>query len=138
MAPSLTTSSYLNPGYRVYSIDGDYSGSSYWVLDHRTVIMNLTATNQYNKTIMIDEYDARDVYQMDTLFPNDWNNLTQRLENDLDGPLMGLVYQYFTKSYANGNECDHSCRRGLLCSFKTARAKDTHACDSIPPFATIN
>jgi hypothetical protein len=34
MGPSLTTSSYLNPGYRIYSIDGDYL-DSYWVLDHR-------------------------------------------------------------------------------------------------------
>jgi hypothetical protein len=96
--------------------------------------MNLTASNMYNKTIFIDEYDARDVYQMDTLFPNDWNNLVQRLENDLDGPLMGLVYQYYTKSYANGSDCDHNCRRGLLCGLKTARNNDPHACDSIPPF----
>jgi sphingomyelin phosphodiesterase len=134
MGPSITTSSYLNPGYRVYSVDGYYPGSSYWVLDHRTVIMNLTATNTYNKTIFIDEYAARDAYQMENLFPNDWNNLVQRLVNDLDGSLMGLVYQYYTKSYANGNECDHSCRRGLLCSFLTARQDDAHACDIIPPF----
>jgi sphingomyelin phosphodiesterase len=132
MAPSITTSSYLNPGYRVYSIDGDYSGSSYWTLDHRTVIMNLTATNMYNRTIFIDEYDARDAYAMENLFPNDWHNLVQRLESDLDGPLMGLVYQYYTKSYADGTQCDHNCRRGLLCSFLTARGNDPHACDSIP------
>jgi sphingomyelin phosphodiesterase len=134
MGPSITTSSYLNPSYRVYSIDGDYPGSSYWTLDHRTVIMNLTATNMYNRTIFIDEYDARDAYQMENLFPNDWNNLVQRLENDLDGPLMGLVYQYYTKSYANGSQCDHNCRQGLLCSFLTARQSDPHACDTIPPF----
>ncbi|CAF1108747.1 unnamed protein product [Adineta steineri] len=134
MAPSLTTSSYLNPGYRVYSLDGDYAGSSFWTLDHRTVIMNLTATNLYNKTIFIDEYDARDAYQMENLFPNDWNNLIERLKNDLDGPLMGLAYQYYTKSYAHGNQCDHHCRRGLLCNFITARSDDIHACDAIPPF----
>ncbi|CAF4760111.1 unnamed protein product [Rotaria sp. Silwood1] len=133
MGPSLTTSSYLNPGYRIYSIDGEYPGSSYWVLDHRTVIMNLTASNIYNKTIFIDEYDARDAYQMEYLFPNDWHNLVQRLQNDLDGSIMSLVYQYYTKSYANGNQCDHNCRRGLLCSFIRARENDTHACDSIPP-----
>jgi len=134
MGPSLTTSSYLNPGYRVYSIDGDYPGSSFWTLDHRTVIMNLTASNMYNKTIFIDEYDVRDAYQMKNLFPNDWNDLVQRLQNDIDGPLMGLVYQYHTKSYANGTQCDHNCRRGLLCDSITARGNDPHACDSIPPF----
>ena len=133
MGPSLTTSSYLNPGYRVYLIDGDYPGSSYWTLDHRTVIMNLTATNLYNRTIFIDEYDARDAFQMEHLFPTDWNDLITRLKNDLDGVLMGFVYQYYTKSYAMGTECDHQCRRGLLCSFITARDHDLHACDSLPP-----
>jgi sphingomyelin phosphodiesterase len=115
-------------------MDGDYPGSSYWVLDHRTVIMNLTASNMYNKTIFINEYDARDAYQMKNLFPNDWNNLIERLENDIDGPLMSSVYKYNTKSYANGSQCSHKCRRALLCNLKSARSEDSHACDSIPPF----
>jgi hypothetical protein len=94
--------------------------------------MNLTATNMYNRTIFLDEYDARDAYEMENLFPNDWHNLIQRLKNDIDGPLMGLVYQYYTKSYANGSQCDHKCRRGLLCDFIRYRSEDPHACDSIP------
>jgi hypothetical protein len=125
---------FSNPSYRIYAMDGNYSGSSYWVLDHRTVIMNLTATNMNNRTIMQHEYDARDTYQMENLFPKDWNNLIERLQNDIDGPLMGTVYKYYTKSYADGSQCDHKCRRGLLCGFKSARSDDPHACDSIPPF----
>lgn len=96
--------------------------------------MNLTATNKYNRTIFIDEYDVRDAYQMTNLFPNDWNNFVQKLANDLDGSMMGLVYQYYTKSYANGTDCDHNCRRGLLCGFITARNADPHSCDSLPQF----
>jgi sphingomyelin phosphodiesterase len=133
IGPSLTTESFLNPGYRVFSMDGDYPGSSYWVLDHRTMIMNLTASNMYNKTIFIDEYNARDAYQMKNLFPEDWNNLIERMHNDLDGSLMSLVYTHYTKSYENGTKCDHNCRRELLCGFKTTRSEDPHACDSIPP-----
>jgi hypothetical protein len=113
-------------------MDGDYPNSTYWVLDHRTVIMNLTASNLYNQTIFLDEYDVRDAYQMDNLFPVDWHNLVQRLKNDIDGLLMGLVYQYYTKSFANGGQCNHVCRRGLLCSFISARSEDPRACDSIP------
>ena len=120
----------------MYLVDGDYSGSSYWTLDHRTVIMNLTATNMYNKTIFVDEYDARDSYNMQQLFPYDWHNLVQRLKSDLSGSLMSLVYQYYTKSYDDRSQCDYNCRRGLLCSFLTARANDSHACDSIPSFLT--
>ncbi|CAF4526826.1 unnamed protein product, partial [Rotaria magnacalcarata] len=59
IGPSLTTYSYLNPGYRVYRIDGDYQGSSFWALDYHTVIMNLTASNKYNQTIFLKEYEAR-------------------------------------------------------------------------------
>jgi hypothetical protein len=96
--------------------------------------MNLTASNMFNKTMFLKEYDARDAYQMKNLFPNDWNDLISRLENDIDGPLMGTVYTHYTKSYGDGSQCDHKCRRGLLCDFKTGRSEDPHACDSIPPF----
>lgn len=113
-------------------MDGAYPSSSYWVLDHYTMIMNLTASNMYNRTILLKEYQAKSALQMENLFPADWDNLIQRLQNDLDGPLMDSVYTFYTKSYANGTRCDHYCRRGLLCNFKTARAQDPHACDSIP------
>ncbi|CAF0981469.1 unnamed protein product [Rotaria sordida] len=132
IGPSVTTYSHLNPGYRIFTIDGNYPGSSYWVLDHRTVIMNLTATNLYNQTIFLDEYNARDAYEMKYLFPNDWNDLIERLQNDIDGPLMSLIYKYSRKSQST--DCDHDCRRALLCKLKSARFEDPHACDSIPPF----
>lgn len=113
-------------------MDGVYANSSYFVLDHRTVIMNLTATNTYNRTIFLDEYEARSAYQMNSLFPADWDDLIQRMQKDIDGPLMSAAYQYYTKSYANGTSCDRQCRQGLLCNFKTARADDPHACDLSP------
>ncbi|CAF1472859.1 unnamed protein product [Adineta steineri] len=134
VTPSLTPQSFLNPGYRIYTMDGAYENSSYWVLDHRTVIMNLTATNMYNRTILLNEYEARDAYKMENLFPADWDNLIQRMQNDIDGSLMSSAYQYYTKSYTNGTSCNRSCRRGLLCNFKTARSDDPHACDSIPSY----
>lgn len=115
-------------------MDGVYANSSYWVLDHYTMIMNLTATNAYNRTIIFKEYEARQTYQMSSLFPTDWDNLIQRMINDLSGPLMSSAYTFYTKSYSNGTLCDHYCRRGLLCNFKTARSDDPHACDSIPKF----
>jgi hypothetical protein len=115
-------------------MDGAYQASSYWVLDHRTVIMNLTATNMYNRTILLNEYEARDAYNMQNLFPADWDNLIQRMQNDINGTLMSSAFTYYTKSYSSGANCDRNCRRQLLCNFKTARADDPHACDSIPPY----
>lgn len=130
----MTTESFLNPGYRIYTVDGDYPASSYWVLDHRTVIMNLTATNLYNRTVMLNEYNARDAYQLENLYPVDWDNFIKRLESDIDGPLMSTVYKYYTKSHSDGSECSHGCRRGLICDFKTAYKYEPDACKSIPPF----
>ncbi|CAF1344175.1 unnamed protein product [Didymodactylos carnosus] len=133
LAPSLTPFSFKNPGYRVYLVDGEYENSTYWVLDHHTVIMNLTASNLLNRTTFVNEYSARDAYKMAYLFPTDWDNLIDRLMADIDGDMMGLVYKYYTKSYANGTACDHNCRMGLLCDFRTARSEDTSCLDFIPP-----
>ena len=94
--------------------------------------MNLTESNIQNTTIFRDEYNARDAYKMKNLFPTDWDDLLQRLQNDIDGPLMDLVYQFNRKSHVS--ECDHDCRRALLCALKSARSDDPHACDGVPPF----
>jgi hypothetical protein len=66
---------------------------------------------------------------MKDLSPQEWNNLVIRLENDIDGDMMGLVYQFFMKSASVGNACDRTCRMKLInCNFKTARAEDTTFC----------
>jgi hypothetical protein len=99
------------------------------VLDHRTVILNLTATNLYNTTTFTTEYSAKSTYAMENLSPQEWNKFVARLENDIDGETMGLVYQFFMKSSISGNACDHACRLKLInCNFKTARAQDTTFC----------
>ena len=45
VAPSLTTDSHLNPAYRVYTIDGNYEGSSFTVLDEDNYWANITEAN---------------------------------------------------------------------------------------------
>ncbi len=99
------------------------------MLDHRTVILNLTATNLSNTTKFLTEYSAKSAYSLTDLSPQAWNQLVSRLENDIDGELMGLVYQFFTKSSIPGNTCDRTCRLKLInCNFKTARAQDATYC----------
>ncbi|GMR39737.1 hypothetical protein PMAYCL1PPCAC_09932, partial [Pristionchus mayeri] len=41
ITPSLTTYSYVNPAYRIYTIDGGYEGASYTVLDTETYVTDL-------------------------------------------------------------------------------------------------
>ncbi|UJR10009.1 hypothetical protein I4U23_014232 [Adineta vaga] len=126
ISPSFTTYPNLNPGYRVYTIDAI---NTTYVLDHRTVILNLTATNLYNTTKFLIEYSAKSAYGMKDLSPQEWNQLIIRLENDIEGETMGLVYQYFMKSSTTGNTCDRTCRMNLInCNLKTARAQDTTFC----------
>lgn len=56
---SVTTYSYLNPNYRVYTIDGAYANSSYQVLDHENIFMNITDANLTNKPKWTKEYSAK-------------------------------------------------------------------------------
>ena len=56
---SVTTYSYLNPNYRIYTFDGVYENSSYQVLDHENVFLNLTEANLYNKPQWRKEYSAK-------------------------------------------------------------------------------
>ena len=59
MGPSVTTRSFLNPGYRIYEVDGNYEGSSWQVIDHYTKIVNLTEANSMNNPKYVQEYSAK-------------------------------------------------------------------------------
>ena len=59
LGPSITTESFLNPGYRIYTVDGFYKTSSWQVLDFETKYLNLTEANIYNATKWRTEYAAR-------------------------------------------------------------------------------
>lgn len=55
----MTTAGTMNPGYRIYTVDGTYNGSSRQVLDHETYYMNLTDANISNKPKWSFEYSAK-------------------------------------------------------------------------------
>ena len=72
IAPSLTTYSDLNPAYRVYTIDGNYEGSTFTVLDEDNYWVNITEANikgelkfelEYNKKV---KYPQK--YQISLIF----------------------------------------------------------------------
>lgn len=92
------------------------------------MILNLTSSNVFNETIFVDEYAARDAFQMDFLFADDWNLLVERLNNSIDGSLMDSVYRFYTKSAIDPRNCKLKCRQSLLCSFITDRSEDRHRC----------
>lgn len=59
ISPSVTTFSYMNPGYRIYTVDGFYDSSSWRVLDHETKFMNITHANLFNQPKWQMEYTAK-------------------------------------------------------------------------------
>lgn len=59
VAPSGTVFSQYWPSYRIYTIDGNYEGSSFRVLDHETYMLNLTDANASDKPKWELEYKAK-------------------------------------------------------------------------------
>ena len=123
IAPSVTTQSFLNPGYRVYTVDGYYKDSSYQVIDTKTVFLNLTEANEFNVTKWREEYSAKKAFNMKNLFPQDWSELVDLITSNLDGPLANMVYKFYSKSSDAFLECDENCRKSLFCGFKQAKSE---------------
>ncbi|GCB81143.1 hypothetical protein scyTo_0022126, partial [Scyliorhinus torazame] len=82
IAPSVTTYIDLNPGFRIYHIDGDYPQSSHLVLDHETYILNLTEANETLNPKWVRLYGLREAYGMETVSPVDMDNLISRFLRD--------------------------------------------------------
>ena len=75
---SVTPYSNLNPGYRIYTMDGFYSNTSWQVLDHDNYLMNLTESNEMtrgvlNSPVWKKEYSAKVKMNIDIKFNFDRN-----------------------------------------------------------------
>ncbi|EEB20401.1 sphingomyelin phosphodiesterase, putative [Pediculus humanus corporis] len=112
VGPSLTTFAYGNPGYRIYTIDGDHNETFYDVVDYECWIMNLKKSNIQRKPIWEKLYAAKSDYELNSLLPVDWNKFYERLKTDDD--LMEIYDRHYTKDYPYKPKCDHECKRGHL------------------------
>lgn len=138
IAPSVTTFINLNPGYRVYYVDGNYQGSSRLVLDHETFILNLTEANhspalsgpQKNpKWTLL--YRATEAYGLTSLFPSDYNGLMHTFVND------DKVFQkfwYFRHKGHVSEPCKESCKTTMLCFLQSGRYDELEKCDLVNGF----
>ncbi|GFN76737.1 sphingomyelin phosphodiesterase [Plakobranchus ocellatus] len=100
-APSVTSYSSTNPAYRIYTVDGNYKGSS-WVrtgsalnltaylflmviqavLDYTTYYLNITEANIRGQLVWKAEYSPKKDFKMSGLYANDWADLVDRMEKD--------------------------------------------------------
>jgi len=97
IGPSVTTYLHLNPGYKVYTIDGERSDSTFAVLDHSTWYMNLTAANLGAKSMKSDPqweelYQARAEYGLKDLSPEQLDGFLNRMVSDR--ALSQLYFKY--------------------------------------------
>ncbi|XP_065202561.1 sphingomyelin phosphodiesterase isoform X2 [Planococcus citri] len=122
ISPSVTPFVNLNPGYRVYYVDGDRDHSTRAVLDHETWVMNLKEANLYGYPIWYKLYSARDAYQMPNLTPTDWDTLVTKLaEND---QLFDQYYKHYWKNSPVKPTCDLECKKRMICDLRSGRSHD--------------
>ncbi|XP_026226069.1 sphingomyelin phosphodiesterase [Anabas testudineus] len=133
IAPSITTYVDLNPGYRVYSVDGNYKGSSRLVLDHETYILNLTEANSSPapnpKWSLL--YRATEAYGLSSMFPSNCNGLIRTLIND------DRVFQKFWYFRFKGHvsePCRETCKTTILCFLRSGRYDELEQCDLLNGF----
>lgn len=109
LGPSVSPYYDLNPGYRIYYVDGDHDKSTrvskhvhsclyhrqflfyQAVVDHESWTMNLREANLYGYPIWFKLYSARQAYGMVALRPKDWDELVERMTNEQD--LFDLFYK---------------------------------------------
>ncbi|XP_076061027.1 sphingomyelin phosphodiesterase-like isoform X3 [Oratosquilla oratoria] len=122
IGPSVTSYYGLNPGYRIYTIEGEYEGSQKLVVDHETWIMNLDEANRYGTPRWYRLYSAKRAYNMHSLLPVEWDYLVHRMAQD--DALFRQYYRYYWKNSPVKEECDKECKKRLLCDLKSGRSND--------------
>ncbi|GMT31293.1 hypothetical protein PFISCL1PPCAC_22590, partial [Pristionchus fissidentatus] len=129
ITPSITTGTFNNPAYRIYTIDGGYQGASYTVLDAETYATDLDKANaQDGEPQFFLEYSTRDAYGMPDLSPASWNALIDRLAVDDD--LFKKFHQYYFRSF-HEPDCwsNPVCRKKYVCYLRVAKSfEQEHFC----------
>ncbi|KAL0267657.1 UNVERIFIED_CONTAM: hypothetical protein PYX00_009860 [Menopon gallinae] len=117
LAPSVTTYTYLNPGYRIYYIDGDYEGSSRTVLDHDTWFMDMEEANAKGTPTWAKLYSAKEDFNMTSLTPTDWHELYNRIRYDDD--VFEQYDRYFWSDSPKRSKCNVHCKKEKLCVIRS-------------------
>ncbi|XP_022913387.1 sphingomyelin phosphodiesterase-like [Onthophagus taurus] len=126
IAPSVTTFEHHNPGYRIYYVDGDHERTTREVIDHETWITNLEdANSDESEPIWKKLYTARSAYNLESLRPQDWSDLIDKM---VDNPgVFNLYYKHYYKDSPVKPPCDdNKCKLLLLCDLRSGKSHDRH------------
>ncbi|KAI5640563.1 calcineurin-like phosphoesterase domain-containing protein [Phthorimaea operculella] len=125
VGPSVTPFVHLNPGYRIYYVDGDHKATTRLVVDHETWIMNLDKANKVGYPTWYMLYSARDAYSMKALRPQDWDKFISKMACNDDA--FNLYYKHYWKDSPVRGSCDEDCRKDLVCDARSGRSHDRRA-----------
>ncbi|XP_054266219.1 sphingomyelin phosphodiesterase-like isoform X1 [Macrosteles quadrilineatus] len=122
IGPSVTPYNDLNPGYRIYYVDGDHDKSTRMVVDHETWIMNLKEANLYDYPIWYKLYSMRTAFQVPSLLPQELDTLVNKLAENQT--VFDQYYRYYWKNSPVRPACDAECKKRLICDLRSGRSHD--------------
>ena len=125
VAPSVTTYHDLNPGYRIYEVDGGAANSTWLVTDFHTYFADLLHTIKTGDLDFHLEYSAKKSYNMKNLLPAAWDDLLKRFISDDD--LFQFFYKAFYKQHPH-EVCNSTCKDMFICEarWRPAVSSGTH------------
>jgi len=129
VGPCLSTSDAFWPAFRIYTIDGNYQGSSYRVLDHETYVLDIDKANAEDDLTLALEYKAKEAYGMNSLLPEEWNKLIERFIKDDN------LFQQYWRYYGHlpqRSPCNGKCKFDMLCEMRSGRSNDPQLCKDLP------
>ncbi|ENN71374.1 hypothetical protein YQE_11939 [Dendroctonus ponderosae] len=125
LAPSVTSFTNYNPAFRIYYVDGDHENTTREVLEHETWTFDLdTANLPGNEPNWFKSYSATDEFQLNSLRPNEWNNLIERMIQDDE--LFHRFYRNYYRHSPTAPPCDSKCKLQILCDLKSAKSHTKH------------
>ncbi|KAJ9055932.1 hypothetical protein DSO57_1038225 [Entomophthora muscae] len=135
LAPSITTFGGLNPGFRIYKVDGN----SYDVMDFTQYYTNLDLKDTWGSRGPSWEplYSARETYgegiveQGEPLDGKFWHQVTEKFAQS--PAEFDTFYKLRTKHGLPQPKCDDECRKTFVCTLRAGRSRDS--CAEIDPFS---
>lgn len=115
---SVTSYTDVNPGYRIYDVDGARNGATGLVLDSETWMFDIDEANRVGEPQWRKSYTMREAFGLPSLLPQDLHHFWNRLRTDTE--LMQLYYKYHSKESPDGKEgCHGSCVNGIICGIRS-------------------
>eukprot|EP01135_Chromosphaera_perkinsii_P003248 Nk52_evm23s239 gene=Nk52_evmTU23s239 len=124
---SVTTYQELNPGYRIFSLDGTNGA----IADFTTYIANLEEGNKKGSLDWVEEYSATKDYGVKDCTPQSMLDFVYQ-KFDKDDDLVAKYVTYHTKSFKVVNSVDEKTLKATRCSVRGFIKGNSTFCDQSP------